>query len=546
MTEGAGRQRSSATLGRQGRARHAAHSGTHLASDSTIARDDSRPLCAVADRLPARRRRPHGALQLALRAPARRHVRAAHRRHRRRAVVVGHGHRHPRRPALARASTGTKGPDVGGPHAPYFQSERLDRYRAMADAARRARAAPTTATARPRRFSRSAQAAEAAGGGWMYDRTLLARSPPTRSRALEAAGAPRAVRFKVPAGQTRFDDLVHGSIDVRQRQHRRLRRSCAPIVIPPITSRSSSTTSTWGSRDVVRGDDHISNTPKQVLLYEALGAPVPRFAHVPLILGPDKKRLSKRHGATSVMEYHAPRLSAGSDGELPRAARLVARDGDQELFTRDELVARVRARRHQRRQRRVQSREARLVQPAAHHAARARRSRGAACSRCSSTPACGATSFATTERDWFLRVIELLKPRVKKLGQFVEDGRPFFADERRIRRRGGAEVPGGGRDARASCSSSAVAFDGGSAVRSAELGVAAEVCCGGARHQTRVAHPRDACGDHRPQRQPWTLRGARTARARACSVRGSSDAASLGSRVRSYTVCAATVSRTPR
>ncbi len=55
---------------------------------------------------------------------------------------------------------------------------------------------------------------------------------------------------------------------------------------------------------VIRGDDHISNTPKQVLLYEAFGAPVPEFAHVPLILGPDKKRLSKRHGATSVMEYH--------------------------------------------------------------------------------------------------------------------------------------------------------------------------------------------------------------------------------------------------
>ena len=63
---------------------------------------------------------------------------------------------------------------------------------------------------------------------------------------------------------------------------------------------------------VVRGDDHISNTPKQVLLYQALGAPVPAFAHVPLILGPDKKRLSKRHGATSVGEYQA-------QGYLPEA-----------------------------------------------------------------------------------------------------------------------------------------------------------------------------------------------------------------------------------
>ena len=87
---------------------------------------------------------------------------------------------------------------------------------------------------------------------------------------------------------------------------------------------------------VIRGDDHISNTPKQVLLYEALGVPVPAFAHVPLILGPDKKRLSKRHGATSVMEYSA-------QGIVPEAmVNFLALLGwspgdDQELFTADEL-----------------------------------------------------------------------------------------------------------------------------------------------------------------------------------------------------------------
>ena len=89
---------------------------------------------------------------------------------------------------------------------------------------------------------------------------------------------------------------------------------------------------------VVRGDDHISNTPKQILLYRALGADVPQFAHVPLILGPDKKRLSKRHGATSVMEY-------ARQGYLPEAmfnflALLGWSPGGRpELFTRDELVA---------------------------------------------------------------------------------------------------------------------------------------------------------------------------------------------------------------
>src|SRR5215470_16325817 len=94
-----------------------------------------------------------------------------------------------------------------------------------------------------------------------------------------------------------------------------------------------------GITDVIRGDDHISNTPKHVLLFEALGAPVPRFAHVPLILGPDKKRLSKRHGATSVMEYQ--RLGYLSEAMVNFLALLGWSPGsDEELFTRDELVAR--------------------------------------------------------------------------------------------------------------------------------------------------------------------------------------------------------------
>src|SRR5438445_4424269 len=88
---------------------------------------------------------------------------------------------------------------------------------------------------------------------------------------------------------------------------------------------------------VVRGDDHISNTPKQILLYQAIGAPLPQFAHVPLILGPDKKRLSNRHGATSVMEY-------ARHGCLPEAmVNFLALLGwspgsDEELFSREELV----------------------------------------------------------------------------------------------------------------------------------------------------------------------------------------------------------------
>jgi glutamyl-tRNA synthetase len=91
-----------------------------------------------------------------------------------------------------------------------------------------------------------------------------------------------------------------------------------------------------GITHVIRGDDHLMNTPKQILLYEALGQPLPHFAHLPMILGPDRTRLSKRHGVTSVLEYQRR-------GFLPETmvnffARLGWSHGDQEIFSRQELI----------------------------------------------------------------------------------------------------------------------------------------------------------------------------------------------------------------
>lgn len=91
-----------------------------------------------------------------------------------------------------------------------------------------------------------------------------------------------------------------------------------------------------GITDVVRGDDHVNNTPKQILLYEALGLEPPRFAHLPLVLGPDKARLSKRHGAASVLEYRD--LGYYPDALINFLARLGWSHGDQEIFSRSELV----------------------------------------------------------------------------------------------------------------------------------------------------------------------------------------------------------------
>src|SRR4029077_4428789 len=125
---------------------------------------------------------------------------------------------------------------------------------------------------------------------------------PSQVAAHEAAHRPRAVRFLVPDGATRFDDLVHGPIEfdgANIEDFVILRADQQPTYHLSVVSDDVEMKITH----VVRGDDHISNTPKQVLLYRALGSDVPAFAHVPLILGPDKKRLSKRHGATSVTDY---------------------------------------------------------------------------------------------------------------------------------------------------------------------------------------------------------------------------------------------------
>src|SRR5262245_11936490 len=229
-----------------------------------------------------------------------------------------------------------EGPGKGGPHAPYFQSERLPSYR---DAARRLVEGGHAyyCYCRPEELKAKREAAEQSGTSGMYDRKCRSLSA-ADIRAREAAGTPRAVRFLVPDGRTRFNDLVHGPIDFDNATIEDfvvLRSDGHPTYHLSVVEDDVAMAVTH----VVRGDDHISNTPKQVLLYQALGAPVPAFAHVPLILGPDKKRLSKRHGATSVGEYE-------KQGYLPEAmVNFLALLGwsprsDEEVFTRDELVAR--------------------------------------------------------------------------------------------------------------------------------------------------------------------------------------------------------------
>src|SRR5262245_24438063 len=236
-----------------------------------------------------------------------------------------------------------EGPKIAGPHEPYFQSGRLERYRALVAQlvagghAYYCYCTPDELKAKREAARQGAGAPGAENLEWKYDRTCCALNAADIA-ARERDKRPRAVRIKVPPGSVRFDDLVHGPIEfdgANVEDFVILRSDGHPTYQLSVVADDID----MGMTHVVRGDDHVSNTPKQILLYRAAGAPVPQFAHVPLILGADKKRLSKRHGATSVMEY-------ARQGYLPEAmVNFLALlgwspgAGDKEIFSIDELIA---------------------------------------------------------------------------------------------------------------------------------------------------------------------------------------------------------------
>lgn len=152
----------------------------------------------------------------------------------------------------------------------------------------------------------------------------------------ELPGVPYCVRFKTPeAGRTEWDDAIKGKISFPNNELDDIiiqRTDGTPTYNFVVVVDDAS----MGQTLIIRGDDHVNNTPRQILIYEALGFPVPKFAHVPMILGNDGQRLSKRHGATSVMAYK-------DMGFLPEAvinylARLGWSNKNDEIFSMDELI----------------------------------------------------------------------------------------------------------------------------------------------------------------------------------------------------------------
>jgi len=219
---------------------------------------------------------------------------------------------------------------------PFFQGAFADRHRAdvermlAAGAAYRDYHTAEELEAERKKVTRG-------GGVFRFQRKRMALPADEHARR-EAAGRPYVVRFAMPDGEIRWHDAVHGEIVWQGHDLDDfivLRSDGSAIYNMAVVSDDIA----MGITHVIRGDDHISNTPKQIALYRALGQPVPVFAHVPMILGTDGKKLSKRHGATAVGDYQ-------DMGILPDAMRnFLALLGwspgaNEEILSLDEMVAR--------------------------------------------------------------------------------------------------------------------------------------------------------------------------------------------------------------
>lgn len=220
-------------------------------------------------------------------------------------------------------------PDEG----PFFQMQHMDRYREVV-AKMLAEGTAYHCYSSPAEVDEMRERARALGQKPRYDGTW--RPEPGKTLPPIPADRKPVVRFKSPQdGATGWVDMVKGPITFDNSELDDL-VIARPDGTP--TYNFCVVVDDWDMRitHVLRGDDHVNNTPRQITILRALGAPVPEYGHVPMILGPDGEKLSKRHGAVSVMEYDR-------DGYLPEAminylARLGWSHGDDELFSRDQLV----------------------------------------------------------------------------------------------------------------------------------------------------------------------------------------------------------------
>jgi glutamyl-tRNA synthetase len=228
-----------------------------------------------------------------------------------------------------------EGPDIGGEYGPYFQSQRLNFYREYAEKLlKEGKAYYCYCT--PEELEKFRKEAVSKGISFKYPKRCRNLTEEEIEK-LEKEGRKKTIRFKVETdGEIIFKDIIRGNIKFKLEDIDDfiiLKSDGSPVYNFAAVVDDALMKINY----IIRGDDHISNTPKQILLYQALGFPVPNFAHVPLILGPDKTPLSKRHGATSLTHYR-------EEGYLKEAifnylARLGwAYDDKQEIFKKEELI----------------------------------------------------------------------------------------------------------------------------------------------------------------------------------------------------------------
>ncbi len=312
---------------------------------------------------------------------------------------------------------------------PYFQSQRLEMYREAAERVLQTGAAypcycPPAQYAGADAIDEGDSEQPKAARSWACPCRSLS---PAERKENERQGIPRAIRFGVPrSGATRFEDAVFGAREVQNEEIEDfvlLRSTGLPtyqlsVVVDDIDMRIT---------HVIRGADHLSNTPKQALLYQALGSPPPIFAHVPLILGQDRTRLSKRHGATSVGSYAEEGFlpeafrnflallgwSPGDDSEFLRTAELVARFSLAGVSRTNAIFDRAKLEWFNTQY--LQKPPVEELLP--YVQAELKRSE------------LWRDEWNGSERDWFARTVDLIRPRTRLLPDFSTWARAFFTDD---------------------------------------------------------------------------------------------------------------------
>jgi glutamyl-tRNA synthetase len=308
---------------------------------------------------------------------------------------------------------------------PFFQSDGAERHRADARALLKAgRAYRDFTTAEE--LARAREAGKADGDERRLPRRRAEALPDGEAEERAESGEAHAIRFLVPEGETVWQDMVH--------EEMRFQNSAIDDLVILRSDGSATYNLAVASDDteqrishVVRGDDHLSNTPKQILLYEALGRPVPTFGHVPMILGSDGKRLSKRHGATAVGEYERQGLlsqamvnflallgwSPGDDLEVMTVADLTALFSMERVLKKSSVFD----------LKKLDWLSGQHFNASAAEALEPALTRG--------LEAAGLATRAELEErsEWYLRLIDLLKTRARRLPDLVDLARPFFADE---------------------------------------------------------------------------------------------------------------------